>query len=296
MSPFPLLSRRRFAVPLLAGLFLLGNGLSAQHDAPEHHWVNAPSVPLPAGVTHHRYRSEAMNGREVGYCVYLPPGYATDERTRYPVVYWLHGGRGHEVSGAAAVAPVADRAIRAGDIPPMIVVFNNGGPAWHYDDPAVGQLGETTFVKELIPLIDRTYRTVADRRGRAIEGMSMGGRATTRNAFKYADVFCSAAALAAGYGNEQKAVDAGLHLDNNVFSLARDHAARRRPEVSLLIVIGTKDQNYPSNLTYMDFLRDLKIPFVGKQLEGVAHVNRAYYEAMGSRSLQHHAASFAKLR
>jgi enterochelin esterase-like enzyme len=280
----------------VAALGLLAAPLSAQHDAPRHQWVNEPVRPLPAGVTHHRYRSAAMDGREVGYSVYLPPGYDAGQAARYPVVYWLHGGRGHEVSGVHAVAPVADRAIRAGELPPLIIVFNNGGPAWHYDDPDTGALGETALVRELIPLIDRTYRTIADRRGRAIEGMSMGGRATTRNAFKHAALFCSAAAVAAGYGNEQKAVDAGLHLDNNVFSLAREHAARGGPAIDLLIVIGTKDQNYPSNLTYMDFLRSLGIPFEAVELAGVAHSNPEYYASMGARSLRHHAASFARQR
>lgn len=286
----PLAVSAAFAIALGIG----GGALFAQHDAPRHHWVNEPVKPLPTGVTHHSYRSEAMHGREVGYCVYLPPGYDAEPERRFPVVYWLHGGRGHEVSGVAAVATVADRAIRAGEIPPMIIVFNNGGPAWHYDDPAAGELGETTLVRELIPLVDRSYRTVADRRGRAIEGMSMGGRATTRNAFKYADLFCSAAALAAGYGNEQKAVEAGKHLDNNVFSLARDYAAQSRPRVELLIIAGTRDQNHPSILAYLDFLRSLAIPFSYLELEGVAHANAEYYSSMNARSLRHHAASFAR--
>jgi len=280
---------------LVLGVAALGF-LVAPLPAPRHQWVNEPVRPLPAGVTHHQYHSAAMNDRKVGYCVYLPPDYAADRAARYPVVYWLHGGRGHEVSGVAAVVGVADRAIRAGEIPPMIIVFNNGGPAWHYDDTAAGSLGETALVNELIPLIDRTYRTIADRRGRAIEGLSMGGRATTRNAFKYAALFGSAAALAAGYGNEQKAVDAGRHLDNNVFSLARDHAARGGPDVDLLIVIGTKDQNYPSNITYMDFLRTLEIPFERLELEGVTHSNHEYYKGMGAHSLRHHAASFSRVR
>jgi len=229
---------------------------------------------------------------EVGYCLYLPPGYAQDSTTRYPVVYWLHGGGGNELTGITALAPVADQAIRVGELPPMIIVFINGGPTWHYDEPATGQLGETAFIAELIPLIDRSYRTIADRNHRAIEGMSMGGRATTRGIFKHPELFCSAAPLATGIGNEQKAVDAGQHLDNNVFHLAKKYAANPVPPVRLLLVIGTKDFNYPSNLAYMKFLKELKLPFEQIILEGVTHSNPEYYAQLKATTLKFHAESF----
>jgi len=48
-------------------------------------WVTAPVPELPAGVTQHSYRSEAMQ-RDVGYCLYLPPSYATEKARLYPVV------------------------------------------------------------------------------------------------------------------------------------------------------------------------------------------------------------------
>jgi endo-1,4-beta-xylanase len=174
----------------------------------------------------------------------------------------------------------------------MIVVFNNGGPAWHYDAPESRQMGETALIDELILLIDRTFRTIADRRGRAIEGMSMGGRGTIRAIFKHPELFCSAAALAAGIGNEQKAVDAGLHRENNVFYLARRYAADPQPPIRFLLVVGTKDVNYASNLEYMTLLRDLKIPFDQMVLDGVAHSNREYYERMHTATLRYHAESF----
>lgn len=229
---------------------------------------------------------------DVGYSIYLPPAYAKDPATRFPVVYWLHGGGGNELTGAPTIAPAADQAITAGELPPMIIVFINGGPAWHYDDPAAGQLGETAFISELIPLIDRDYRTIPDRRHRAIEGMSMGGRGTTRGIFKHPELFCSAAPVAAGFGNEQKAVDAGQHLDNNVFFLAKKYAANPVPPVRLLLVIGTKDFNHASNLDYMKFLDELKLPFGKIILEGVSHSNPEYYAQLKVATLQFHAESF----
>ena len=263
----------------------------AKAAARAHQWHNEPAQSLPSGVAHHHFRSPSMK-IDVGYSIYLPPDYTKDTEARFPVVYWLHGGGGNELTGAPAIVPAADQAIRTGELPPVIIVFINGGPAWHYDEPAAGQLGETAFINELIPLVDRTYRTIADRNHRAIEGMSMGGRATTRGIFKHPELFCSAAPLAAGFGNEQKAVDAGQHLDNNVFFLAKKYAANPVPPVRLLLVIGTKDFNYPSNLAYLKFLEELKLPCERIILEGVSHSNPEYYAELKVATLKFHAESF----
>jgi len=256
-----------------------------------HQWYNQTAQSLPYGIVHHRFLSPSMK-IEVGYSIYLPPGYGSDSQTRYPVVYWLHGGGGNELTGVHAIVPAADKAIRTGELPPMIIVFVNGGPAWHYDDLATGQFGETAFLDKLIPLVDQTNRTLADRSHRAIEGMSMGGRATTRAIFKYPGLFCSAAPLAAGFANEQKAIDAGQHLDNNVFALAKEYSVNPVPPVRILIVIGTKDFNYASNLAYMNYLDDLRLPFEKIILEGVSHSNKEYYEQLTVATLKFHAESF----
>lgn len=58
-------------------------------------WVASPLPKLPTGVTHHTLRSEAMK-RDVGYCIYLPPGYVKDAQRRYPVLYERHGAGGDE--------------------------------------------------------------------------------------------------------------------------------------------------------------------------------------------------------
>lgn len=293
MSPH---SNRFPRIAVLIASFVLA-GLTSMQGQParKHSWWKEPAGPLPNGVEHHRFHSPSMN-IDVGYCIYLPPDYAKNFQARFPVVYWLHGGNGNELTGVPVVAPIADRAIRARELPPMIIVFVNGGPLWHYDDPKTGQLGETAFISELIPLIDRTYRTIADRNHRAIEGMSMGGRGTTRDVFKYPELFCSAAPIGAGYGNERKAVDAGQHLDNNVFFLAKKYAAQSVPPVRLLLVIGTKDFNYLPNLDYMKFLGELKLPFEKIILDGVSHSNKEYYARLKTATLRFHAESFRLAR
>jgi endo-1,4-beta-xylanase len=141
-------------------------------------------------VTHHTYRSAAMN-RDVGYCIYLPPGYAAATDRRYPVIYNLHGAGGDETR-TLFNAEVLHEGIQAGRWPEMIMVFPNGGRSTMYQDSGDGRfLAETTFIKELLPHIDMTYRTIADRQGRCIEGFSMGGRGSTHLAMKHPRLFCS---------------------------------------------------------------------------------------------------------
>jgi len=153
-------------------------------------WVAAPGSELPAGVTHHTYRSASMQ-REIGFCIYLPPGYAKDTARRYPVIYHLHGAGGDETRSVYS-AKILHEGILAGRLPELIMVFPNGGRATLYQDSGDGRfLAETTVIREFIPYIDAQYRTIADRKARCIEGFSMGGRGSTHLAMKYPELFCS---------------------------------------------------------------------------------------------------------
>jgi endo-1,4-beta-xylanase len=145
---------------------------------------------LPAGVTHRTYASASM-GHDVGYCIYLPPSYEQDTHRRYPVIYSLHGAGGNELVYVNS-AEVLHQGIASGRWPELILVFPNGGKTSLYLDSHDGKvMGETTVIKKLIPHVDATYRTIAARHGRGIEGFSMGGRGSTRLALRYPDVFCS---------------------------------------------------------------------------------------------------------
>ena len=141
-------------------------------------------------MAHHTFYSPA-NKAEVGYCIYLPPGYDPRADKRYPVIYNLHGAGDNELHGFDDVK-VLDAGIRAGRWPAMIVVLPNGGMRTFYKDSHDGRfMSETLIIRELIPYIDKAYRTTADRRGRCIECHSMGGRGATRLAIKYPTLFCS---------------------------------------------------------------------------------------------------------
>ena len=116
--------------------------------------------------------------------VYLPAGY-TDPRNaavRYPVVYLIHG-----YPGQASDWLVAGRAQQAADllqqhalIAPMIMVFPTATGGWLHDSECLNAVGagqklETYLTRVVVNTIDRTFRTIPSRSGRAIGGMSSGG-------------------------------------------------------------------------------------------------------------------------
>ncbi len=129
--------------------------------------------------------------------VYLPPGYESGSM-RYPTTYVLTGftGRGTMLLNDAAwdenIAERMDRLIAEGKVRPMILVmpdcFTRIGGSQYINSPAVGRY-EDHVVQELVPLVDRKYRTMAGRDHRAVVGKSSGGYGSVILAMRHPDVF-----------------------------------------------------------------------------------------------------------
>jgi enterochelin esterase-like enzyme len=262
-------------------------------------WVN-PLRQKYAGVKHATFNSPSMN-LDVGYCIYLPPSYPKESRRRYPVVYYLHGGRPGGETKSVRLATQLHKHIASGDVAEMIYVFVNGGPVSHYNMPKrTNAMGENVFVKELIPHVDQTYRTVADRNGRGLEGFSQGGRGTTRIMFKHPKVFSSAAPGGAGHSTEKRiSEENGKENDNlifepgyNTYDLARAYAKNPKPALRVMIHVGTKGFNYENNLAYMKFLDTLKISYEKIIVPGVPHSAVGIYEKRGLDIMKFHAENF----
>ncbi len=283
---------------------LLGPVFSSAQEA-EYQWVN----PLPAEahprLSHGTFRSASM-GVDVGFVIYLPPGYEdqANAQRRYPVVYHLHGGlRGTEIR-SIGMTTYFDQAIESGLVPPRIYVFVNGGPHSHYDYG--GFLAETAFVKELIPHIDGTYRTISARSGRSIEGFSAGGRGTARIAFAYPELFCAATPMAGGHQHEKlvsedRAMESNSAIpiprDYNSWDRASQYAARESaPELDILVVVGTEDMNYESNMAWMDHLASLGIPFENRIVPGVGHNMRGVFSQIGDEIIRFPEGCFQQAR
>jgi endo-1,4-beta-xylanase len=152
-------------------------------------WVD-PDRTAPPGTTYRTFHSKTI-GADVSYLVYLPPGYAGDQTVRYPVLYCLHASGGTPRRAAAGIVGRMDAAIRAGRVPPLLMVFPNGlrGATMYCDSKDGKYPVESVLVKDLIPHVDATYRTVAARHGRAVDGFSMGGFGAAHLGFKFPEVF-----------------------------------------------------------------------------------------------------------
>lgn len=114
--------------------------------------------------------------QDVKYSIILPEDYYTSNK-RYPVVYLLHGLGDNESSWLeyGQVSQVVDPAVKKGEIIPMIYVMPEGYRNYYVNDYAGKFMYEDMFIKELVPFIDKQYRTVADKNHRATLGYSMGG-------------------------------------------------------------------------------------------------------------------------
>jgi enterochelin esterase-like enzyme len=151
-------------------------------------WVAPDKVPAE-NTAYKTFHSNTING-DVTYLIYLPPDYERQTGTRYPVLYDLPASGQTPKSGAEIVRRV-NEAIRAARIAPMIVVLVNGlrGNTMYCDSRDGKWPLESVIIKDLIPHVDATYRTIAAREGRAVDGFSMGGFGAAHLGFKYPEIF-----------------------------------------------------------------------------------------------------------
>jgi putative tributyrin esterase len=140
----------------------------------------------------------AILGRSVSTCVDLPPDYDTAAGTRYPVLYFLHGlfenARSWSERGGQQIL---DGLIRDGEVGKFIVVMPDGGRSFYVNSKDGTDRYEDFFIQELVPAIDKKYRTIPDVNLRGISGVSMGGYGSLHLGMRHADVFGSASAQSA---------------------------------------------------------------------------------------------------
>ena len=181
-------------VAALSNVFLIEGGRAdvyAVQDVPHGTvalpWYDAPSI----GTT-----------RRVA--IYTPPGYERSE-ARYPVLYLLHGIGGDEEAWleSGRAAQILDNLIADGRAEPVIVVMPNGNVAQEaapgmssdgfvvptFDLPnTMDGMFEASF-GDLLNFVERNYRTMESKSGRAVAGLSMGGYHTANIAINYPDTF-----------------------------------------------------------------------------------------------------------
>ena len=153
------------------------------------------TIILPLSVKNINVRSEARN-KDVNAFVVLPDDYDKNKDKRYPVIYLLHGLGDNHTTWVVKTKPNLDRVATEHQV---IFVCPDGSTSWYWDAPKNPAFKYETFVsKELVEYIDKNYRTIANKNGRAITGFSMGGHGGLWLGFRHPDVFGSCGSMSGG--------------------------------------------------------------------------------------------------
>jgi enterochelin esterase-like enzyme len=238
-------------------------------------WVD-PDHTAPLGSKYEIFHSATINA-DVSYLVWLPPGYDQDTAKRYPVLYSLHASNGTPARDAPALLSRLEPAIRAGRVAPMIVVFANGLRAvtgWCNSFDGKYPV-ESVVMKDLIPHIDATYRTIASREGRAVQGFSAGGGGAAHLGLKFPDVFGTVSIMAPAlpyaawrntYGRSPRIASSpaekAFHMADDPVNLAYENADKIRDRTYIRIVAHDEEQHWlaPACDELHNTLMELRIP------------------------------------
>lgn len=227
--------------------------------------------PVPHGAVHRHFYRSGVVGDERDFYVYTPPGYDPRGRTRYPVLYLLHGFS-DDASGWTAVGrahTILDNLIAQGKAKPMLVVMPLGygapeilsrsGPGFR--DPGLRQRNFDRFrdalLTEVIPEVEKSYRVRADRTARAIAGLSMGGAESLFVGLNALDRFAYVGAFSSG--------GLGSDLDSAFPNLTA--AANDRLRL-LWIACGTEDGLIEGNRRLRDWLKSKGVEHTGVETPG----------------------------
>ena len=225
--------------------------------------VPGPALPwettdVPRGEVHHHFYQSAVAGDQRDFYVYTPPGYNPTAKTKYPVLYLLHG-YSDDASGWSAVGRanvILDNLIAQGKVNPMIVVMplgygtmeiiTLGWGAWSHTDVRDKNFSNfrQALLTEVMPKVERDYRVMNDRNWRAIAGLSMGGSESLLTGLNNLDKFAWIGSFSAG----------GMPDDFQADFPSLD--AKANQQIRLLwIACGTEDRLITVNRNFREWLK-----------------------------------------
>lgn len=217
-------------------------------------------------------------GKVLPYSVVLPRGYGliTSRRTRYPVLYLLHGWSGNYSSWVKNTGLTQYASEHQ-----LIVVTPEGGNGWYTDSATVSSdKYETHILKELISDVDSRYRTIADRRGRGVAGNSMGGYGALKFGLKHSEMFSFAGSMSGALDASKRTDEASLmqtfgepnspvRESNDLQRLAREFPPERQPLLPYLYLdCGSDDPWLATNRDFVNILLERKMVHEYRQLPG----------------------------
>jgi S-formylglutathione hydrolase FrmB len=248
-------------------------------------YAQAPATKpkLPAKVSEAKLESKLM-GRSMPYRIILPKSYSTSKQKRYPVVYLLHGlfGSNENWTTLTKLPSYAENY-------EFIIVNPEGENGWYVDSPTVAaNRYESYIIKELVPAIDAKYRTNAERNGRAVAGLSMGGYGALKYGVKYPEMFALAGSFSGALGaatfkstggvmdaifksiNESFGpVGSETRKANDLFGLFKDVSPERIKTLPFIYLdCGTEDFLFQNNKEFDVLLIEKKVPHEFRERPG----------------------------
>lgn len=235
---------------------------------------------VPHGTVSKVWYRSASAGFDRRMTVYTPAGYETSPKTRYPVLYVLHGIGGDEDAWVTQgrACQILDNLIAAGKAKPMIVVFTNGnisrqaaplegGDGYNVPTMDLPQTMEGSFeaaFPEVVNFIDSRYRTIAKKQGRAICGLSMGGYHSLYISINNPDMFNSVGLFSAAIGTGSENAPSPVYQD---FEGKVERFFAKNPAY-YYIGIGSTDFLYDANKAYRELLDSKGIKYEYMETDG----------------------------
>ncbi|QEC75109.1 alpha/beta hydrolase [Mucilaginibacter ginsenosidivorax] len=224
-------------------------------------FIKVDAATVDTVLTH----SNAMR-QDIKAVVIRPAGYQAGKK--FPVLYLLHGFSGNYsdwILKVPAITKLAD------EYQMMIVCPDGNFAGWYFDSPMNKDWQYETYVgTELVNWVDKHYATIADRSGRAITGLSMGGHGAMYIAFKHQDTFGAAGSMSGAldirpfsdaFGIEQVLGKYSQYPERWEKNSVINMIYLLKPN-SLLITFdcGYDDFLYPANVAFHNELLMRKIP------------------------------------
>ena len=201
-------------------------------------------------------------------CVVIKPDTYKNKKNHYPVVYLLHG---HSDYYWGWVTKVPDIKKYADQLQIIIVNPDGGYNSWYFDSPIDSNSQyETHITKEVVGYTDAHYRTIADRKHRAINGLSMGGHGAFYLAIRHPDLFGAIGSMSGGvdfrpfpdnWQIKEKIGDITTHADEwNKRSIINMIEQCSRDSFAIIIDCGINDFFFSVNRQLHEKMIQLKIP------------------------------------
>ena len=265
-------SRARRRAYRLGGLFLCLLALSCANQ------------PQNSSIQTIQLQSKLVN-TTLAYNVILPRDYQTSTVSRYPVLYLLHGFGGH-YSDWVTHANLADYAAQYR----MIVVTPEGNNGWYTDSASTAtDKYESYILNELIPDVQKRFRTIESRYGRGIAGLSMGGYGALKFGLKSPATFAFAGSMSGAlavpswsdddYQSLKSIRDSAFSAfgppgsetrkANDIFEITRNLTTERISSLPYFYLdCGTEDVLISDNNRFAALLSEKKIPHEFRELPG----------------------------